>query len=231
MDLYTNRWKGASAKTDFKQQQFSTSPRELVLLYRTSLGFPCRLAETIKVLPIAVARSHTRQTWPETANLRAHHSQFPKSSFRSSTQAKMRRVASRTALPHLAGSPPSPPPLSLHLSSSSPSTRLSLISQHLSGGPSSVIANSARSRSISPIQTRRLSSASQRSMSSQPEHPTLLIPGPIEFDDDVLQSMSHYRSVLAPCTFGKLPEPRLNSCPSYNQTTIPVYTSRALSPC
>lgn len=29
-------------------------------------------------------------------------------------------------------------------------------------------------------------------MSSQPEHPTLLIPGPIEFDDAVLQSMSHY---------------------------------------
>ncbi|KAI7788854.1 hypothetical protein LA080_008746 [Diaporthe eres] len=30
-------------------------------------------------------------------------------------------------------------------------------------------------------------------MSSQPEHSTLLIPGPIEFDDAVLQSMSHYR--------------------------------------
>ncbi|KYK55316.1 alanine--glyoxylate aminotransferase [Drechmeria coniospora] len=29
-------------------------------------------------------------------------------------------------------------------------------------------------------------------MSSQPPHPTLLIPGPIEFDDAVLQSMSHY---------------------------------------
>ncbi|KAF4584407.1 Alanine--glyoxylate aminotransferase 1 [Ophiocordyceps camponoti-floridani] len=29
-------------------------------------------------------------------------------------------------------------------------------------------------------------------MSSQPAHPTLLIPGPVEFDDDVLQSMSHY---------------------------------------
>lgn len=32
-------------------------------------------------------------------------------------------------------------------------------------------------------------------MSSQPSHPTLLIPGPIEFDDAVLQSMSHYRFV------------------------------------
>ncbi|KAF2004863.1 PLP-dependent transferase [Amniculicola lignicola CBS 123094] len=29
-------------------------------------------------------------------------------------------------------------------------------------------------------------------MSSQPPHATLLIPGPIEFDDEVLQSMSHY---------------------------------------
>lgn len=29
-------------------------------------------------------------------------------------------------------------------------------------------------------------------MSNQPEHPTLLIPGPIEFDNEVLQSMSHH---------------------------------------
>ncbi|KAL9601322.1 MAG: hypothetical protein Q9219_002617 [cf. Caloplaca sp. 3 TL-2023] len=29
-------------------------------------------------------------------------------------------------------------------------------------------------------------------MSSQPEHPTLLIPGPVEFDDEVLQSMGYY---------------------------------------
>ncbi|KAG9246767.1 alanine--glyoxylate aminotransferas-like protein [Calycina marina] len=29
-------------------------------------------------------------------------------------------------------------------------------------------------------------------MSNQPEHPALLIPGPIEFDDAVLQSMSHF---------------------------------------
>lgn len=33
-------------------------------------------------------------------------------------------------------------------------------------------------------------------MSSQPAHPTLLIPGPIEFDDAVLQSMGHYRCVI-----------------------------------
>lgn len=43
-------------------------------------------------------------------------------------------------------------------------------------------------------------------MSSQPPHSTLLIPGPIEFDDAVLQSMSHYsESHVAPgfvSTFG-----------------------------
>jgi alanine-glyoxylate transaminase/serine-glyoxylate transaminase/serine-pyruvate transaminase len=33
-------------------------------------------------------------------------------------------------------------------------------------------------------------------MSSQPPHPALLIPGPIEFDDAVLQSMGHYRYAL-----------------------------------
>lgn len=30
-------------------------------------------------------------------------------------------------------------------------------------------------------------------MSSQPSHATLLIPGPIEVEDDVLQAMSHFR--------------------------------------
>ena len=29
-------------------------------------------------------------------------------------------------------------------------------------------------------------------MSTQAPHPTLLIPGPIEFDDAVLHSMGHY---------------------------------------
>jgi alanine-glyoxylate transaminase/serine-glyoxylate transaminase/serine-pyruvate transaminase len=32
-----------------------------------------------------------------------------------------------------------------------------------------------------------------KKMSSQPPHAALLIPGPIEFDDAVLNSMSHYR--------------------------------------
>lgn len=32
-----------------------------------------------------------------------------------------------------------------------------------------------------------------KAMSTQAAHPALLIPGPIEFHDDVLSSMSHYR--------------------------------------
>ncbi|KAL2755127.1 hypothetical protein ACRALDRAFT_1064845 [Sodiomyces alcalophilus JCM 7366] len=44
-------------------------------------------------------------------------------------------------------------------------------------------------------------------MSRQPKHPALLIPGPIEFDDEVLRSMSHYsESHVGPgfvATFGE----------------------------
>lgn len=42
-----------------------------------------------------------------------------------------------------------------------------------------------------------LAAADSSSMKAQqPEHPTLLIPGPIEFDDEVLRAMSHYRYAL-----------------------------------
>ena len=43
-----------------------------------------------------------------------------------------------------------------------------------------------------PKDIRRKNDGSD-SMAKQPDHPTLLIPGPIELDDAVLQSMSHYR--------------------------------------
>lgn len=43
-------------------------------------------------------------------------------------------------------------------------------------------------------------------MSSQPAHPTLLIPGPIEFDDAVLQSMSHFRYVYTSHELGSITE-------------------------
>jgi alanine-glyoxylate transaminase/serine-glyoxylate transaminase/serine-pyruvate transaminase len=46
---------------------------------------------------------------------------------------------------------------------------------------------------------------------AQPPHPTLLIPGPIEFDDAVLQSMSHFRYVHACCTCSNAYSKRFNS--------------------
>ncbi|KAI1210394.1 alanine--glyoxylate aminotransferase [Annulohypoxylon truncatum] len=92
-------------------------------------------------------------------------------------------------------------------SSSNPAARVSIISRHLSGGAQSPANSSFSSNiSISSTQTRDFSSSPTK-MSSQPEHPTLLIPGPIEFDDAVLQSMSHYsESHVGPgfvATFGE----------------------------
>lgn len=42
-------------------------------------------------------------------------------------------------------------------------------------------------------QVKKLAPEPPKKMSSQAPHPALLIPGPIEFDDAVLSSMSHYR--------------------------------------
>ncbi|KAI0418718.1 alanine--glyoxylate aminotransferase [Xylaria grammica] len=86
-----------------------------------------------------------------------------------------------------------------------PALRLSVISQHLTGQPQT-------SSGPSSFQSCSLSSSSSSlsppsKMSSQPSHPTLLIPGPIEFDDAVLQSMSHHsESHVGPtfvATFGE----------------------------
>jgi len=58
-----------------------------------------------------------------------------------------------------------------------------------------------------PLPVSQNQSRNLATMSSQPAHPTLLIPGPIEFDDAVLQSMSHYsESHVGPAfvaTFGE----------------------------
>ncbi|KAL1612529.1 hypothetical protein SLS60_000756 [Paraconiothyrium brasiliense] len=66
-------------------------------------------------------------------------------------------------------------------------------------------------------------------MSSQPPHPALLIPGPIEFDDAVLQSMSHYSEshVGAPfvSTFGDV----LSNLRKLFQTTDPASQPFVLS--
>ncbi|PQE10932.1 hypothetical protein CJF32_00007774 [Rutstroemia sp. NJR-2017a WRK4] len=71
-----------------------------------------------------------------------------------------------------------------------PHARLSAISRHIDPN----IADSSL-QTPPTIQSRRLSSSKSSDntkMSSQPDHPALLIPGPIEFDDAVLQSMSHF---------------------------------------
>ena len=62
---------------------------------------------------------------------------------------------------------------------------------------SSLPIRSHSSSTSSPIESRTISNKIQSysTMSAQPAHPTLLIPGPIEFDDEVLKSMSHYRYV------------------------------------
>lgn len=62
----------------------------------------------------------------------------------------------------------------------------------------SLLSRQLHPRNSSSLPQSRLYS-SAANMSSQPEHATLLIPGPIEFDDAVLQSMSHYR-YTSPCS-------------------------------
>jgi hypothetical protein len=70
--------------------------------------------------------------------------------------------------------------------------RISLVSGHLSHQSSSSYNAASPTQVSSSAQARRLSTTTA-TMSSQPEHATLLIPGPIEFDDEVLKSMGHYR--------------------------------------
>ena len=83
------------------------------------------------------------------------------------------------------------PALSVNLA---PHARLSVISRHLTPRqPLPPLNTPYSSYSQSPIQQARLSSSVADMSSTQPPHPALLIPGPIEFDDAVLQSMSHYR--------------------------------------
>ncbi|KAI4120811.1 MAG: hypothetical protein LQ347_007024, partial [Umbilicaria vellea] len=108
------------------------------------------------------------------------------------------------------------------LALATPRARLSLISRHLeqrpfleintpfsterqSGKPDDLDYQPvSRSPPSTPTPEERNKSSI---MSNQPEHPTLLIPGPVEFDDAVLQSMSHYsQSHVSPpfvATFGE----------------------------
>ncbi|PBP18363.1 purine catabolism protein pucG [Diplocarpon rosae] len=105
-------------------------------------------------------------------------------------------------------------PAIIKVAPTAPHARLSVISRHLDPRPPIPINtpySTERLFTASPPQKRRSSSSSQTSekaeMTSQPNHPALLIPGPIEFDDAVLQSMSHFSEshVGAPfvATFGE----------------------------
>ena len=88
--------------------------------------------------------------------------------------------------------------------------RLSLISRHLDQRPQLAINTPYSTERISqesddlpyvpierpPPDFSKIEEEQKKklaSMSTQASHNTLLIPGPIEFDDAVLQSMSHYR--------------------------------------
>lgn len=97
-----------------------------------------------------------------------------------------------------------------------PAGRLSLISRHLApvypiNTPFAVerIPDTIDTSLLPKTQTRKLSTTTTPTakMSQQPPHATLLIPGPIEFDDAVLQSMSHFsESHVSPsfvATFGE----------------------------
>jgi len=93
---------------------------------------------------------------------------------------------------------------------SRPVSRLNLFSRHLDPNPFLELNTPFTTERSAPltdelgiiIKAKKLPGPKKapepnvpRKMSSQPAHPTLLIPGPIEFDDAVLQSMSHYRYV------------------------------------
>ncbi|KAH8811896.1 pyridoxal phosphate-dependent transferase [Xylogone sp. PMI_703] len=66
-------------------------------------------------------------------------------------------------------------------------------------------------------------------MSSQPNHATLLIPGPIEFDDAVLQSMSHYSESHVGAPFVKVFGETLSMLRQLFQTTDPASQPFVLS--
>lgn len=95
-----------------------------------------------------------------------------------------------------------------------PRNRLSLISRHLDNRPflelNTPFSTERKSSPSDDVDYKPLQDTTQfntkpehdkhpqRNMSSQPPHPALLIPGPIEFDDQVLQAMSHFRYVAKP---------------------------------
>lgn len=146
-----------------------------------SIELRCCIALLALWLPIATpARSPLSIRERE----RPTHARLTPIHLSSKVQRSMRRI-SRSVAPHLRRCPSS---------TMNPSARVSMISTHLSASSGTTTSSSLISPS-STTQRRQLSTTESRKMSFQPEHPTLLIPGPIEFDDAVLQSMSHFRYV------------------------------------
>ena len=83
---------------------------------------------------------------------------------------------------------------------SSANSRLSLISRHLDHSPSlelntpySTERRSSVQDDLEKLERQNTGTEPKSNMSSQPSHPALLIPGPIEFDDEVLHAMGHFR--------------------------------------
>lgn len=83
-------------------------------------------------------------------------------------------------------------------------SRLSLISRHFHTTPQLELSTPYSTERSSLVETdldqppaskQSIADTKRPSikMSSQPPHPAVLIPGPIEYDDEVLQSMSHFR--------------------------------------
>lgn len=105
-----------------------------------------------------------------------------------------------------------------------PQIRLSAVARHL---VSSSTQNSAPSTSTTQSRSFNNSTAvsgiyeNQSKMSNQPAHPTLLIPGPIEFDDAVLQSMSHHRYVFTLSPSEKLENRLLTYPPTVRVMSAP----------
>jgi len=120
-------------------------------------------------------------------------------------------------------------------SASRAAPRLALISRHLDQSPflelntpfsterSAPLEADVEYQASKPAPSRSTSKGTQTQppkeqekpakMSNQEPHPALLIPGPIEFDDAVLSSMSHYRYPHIPHPLPPLPPASPNNPP------------------
>jgi hypothetical protein len=116
---------------------------------------------------------------------------------------------------------------------SRPKSRLSLISRHLERPAIELNTPFSKERAVyvdlidltipGPELVRgfstKASPKNNKMASTQANHPTLLVPGPIEFDDAVLQSMAHYRYVIM----------FINASPADTVTLFRHWYSRTLS--